>query len=164
MVLHNSFLKFDFAYIMVFLWQYSKKIYRKIPKSSKIYIKCQILNRLGFNNYWILLHEINFHWRISMSVNTFPLQVFDFGVSLSAIVLNTHKYLFVTKFHNDWVQIVDFLIKAYFCSSSHLPSPVCNMVTLVLLMLAIEESKERLMKFIKRCHALQPLLKIKCTF
>ena len=86
MVLHNSFLKFDFAYIMVFLWQYSKKNYRKIPKSSKIYIKCQILNCLGFNNYWILLHEINFHWRISMSVNTFPLQVFGFGVSLSAIL------------------------------------------------------------------------------
>ena len=93
MVLHNSFLKFDFAYIMVFLWQYSKKNYRKIPKSSKIYIKwkCQILNRLGFNNYWILLHEINFHWRISMSVNTFPLEVFDFGVLLSAI-LTMSKY------------------------------------------------------------------------
>ena len=33
-----------------------------------------------------MLHEINFHWRISMSVNTFPLEVFDFGVSLSAIL------------------------------------------------------------------------------
>ena len=87
MVLHNSFLKFDFAYIMVFLWQYSKKNYRKIPKSSKIYIKCQILNCLGFNNYRILVHEINFHWRISMSVNIFPLEVFDFGVSRYSITL-----------------------------------------------------------------------------
>ena len=40
----------------------------------------------------------------------------------------TNEYLFVTKFRNDWVQIADFLIKAYFCSSSHLPSPVCNFV------------------------------------
>ena len=85
MELHNYFLKFDFAYIMVFLWQYSKKNYRKIPKSSKIYIKCHILNCLGFNNYWILLHKINFHWRISMSVNIFPLEVFDFCVLLSSI-------------------------------------------------------------------------------
>ena len=48
-LLHNSILKFDFEYIMIILRQYSKKNYRKIPKSSKIYIKCQILNRLGFN-------------------------------------------------------------------------------------------------------------------
>ena len=81
MVLHNSILKFNFEYIMIILRQYSKKNYRKIPKSSKIYIKCHILNCLGFNNYWILLHKINFHWRISMSVNIFPLEVFDFGVS-----------------------------------------------------------------------------------
>ena len=85
MVLHNSILKFDFEYIMIILRQYSKKNYRKIPKSSKIYIKCHILNCLGFNNYWILLHKINFHWRISMSVNIFPLEVFDFGVSRYSI-------------------------------------------------------------------------------
>ena len=80
MVLHNSILKFNFEYIMIILRQYSKKNYRKIPKSSKIYIKCHILNCLGFNNYWILLHKINFHWRISMPKNIFPLEVFDFGV------------------------------------------------------------------------------------
>ena len=85
MVLHNSILKFDFEYIMIILRQYSKKNYRKIPKSSKIYIKCHILNCLGFNNYWILLHKINFHWKISMSVNIFPLEVFDFGVSRYSI-------------------------------------------------------------------------------
>ena len=27
----------------------------------------------------------------------------------------THEYLILTKFRNDWVRIVDFLIKAYFC-------------------------------------------------
>ena len=88
-VLHNSILEFDFEYVMSILRQYSKKNYRKIPKSSKIYIKCHILNCLGFNNYWILLHKINFHWRISMSVNIFPLEVFDFGVSLSGIIYTT---------------------------------------------------------------------------
>ena len=119
MVLHNSFLKFDFAYIMVFLWQYSKKNYRKIPKSSKIYIKCQILNCLGFNNYWILLHEINFHWRISMSVNTFPLQVFGFGVSLSAIIKivlcsKNPKKLFINLLKNCQFEACQF----FFCFST----------------------------------------------
>ena len=91
MVLHNSILKFDFEYIMIILRQYSKKNYRKIPKSSKIYIKCHILNCLGFNNYWILLHKINFHWRISMSVDIFPLEVFDFGASRYCMILNNHS-------------------------------------------------------------------------
>ena len=27
----------------------------------------------------------------------------------------THEYPILTKFRNDWVKIVDFLIKAYFC-------------------------------------------------
>ena len=31
--------------------------------------------------------------------------------------LGTHEYLIVSKFRNDWVKIVDFLIKAYFCQS-----------------------------------------------
>ena len=31
--------------------------------------------------------------------------------------LGTHEYLIVSKFRNDWVKIVDFLIKAYFCLS-----------------------------------------------
>ena len=26
----------------------------------------------------------------------------------------THEYLVLTKFHNDWFKIVDFVIKAYF--------------------------------------------------
>ena len=26
----------------------------------------------------------------------------------------THEYLILTKFRNDWVKIVDFLVKAYF--------------------------------------------------
>ena len=31
-----------------------------------------------FNIYWVKLHKINFHWRITMSVNIFPLEVFVF--------------------------------------------------------------------------------------
>ena len=31
----------------------------------------------------------------------------------------THEYLNVSKFRNDRVNIVDFLIKAYFCQSPH---------------------------------------------
>ena len=31
----------------------------------------------------------------------------------------THEYLIVSKFRNDRVNIVDFLIKAYFCQSAH---------------------------------------------
>ena len=34
-----------------------------------------------FDNYWVELHKNNFHWRISMSVNIFPLVVFDFVAS-----------------------------------------------------------------------------------
>ena len=33
--------------------------------------------------------------------------------------LGTHEYLIVSKFRNDWVEIVDFLINAYFCQSLH---------------------------------------------
>ena len=33
--------------------------------------------------------------------------------------LGTHEYLIVSKFRNDWVKIVDFLIKACFCQSLH---------------------------------------------
>ena len=29
----------------------------------------------------------------------------------------THEDVILTKFRNDWVKIVDFLIKAYFCVS-----------------------------------------------
>ena len=36
--------------------------------------------------YWVKLHEINFHWRISISVNIFPLEVFDFCVLLCSIM------------------------------------------------------------------------------
>ena len=63
------------------LRQNSKKKFWKYPKSSKVYKRCQILNCLEFNNYWFLLHKINFHWRISMPRNIFSLEVFDFGVS-----------------------------------------------------------------------------------
>ena len=83
MILHKSNSKFDFALIMIILRQNSKK---KYIKYSKFYKRSQILNCLEFNDYRILLYEINFHWRISMSVNTFPLEVFDFGVSFSSIV------------------------------------------------------------------------------
>ena len=31
----------------------------------------------------------------------------------------THEYLIFTKFRNNWVKIVDFLIKAHFWSSPH---------------------------------------------
>ena len=76
MVLHNSILKFDFAYKMIILRQYSKKNYRKIPKSSKFCIKSQILNCLEFNNYWILLDKIKICCRISIPESLFPLLVF----------------------------------------------------------------------------------------
>ena len=29
----------------------------------------------------------------------------------------THEYPIAAKFRNDWIRIVDFLIKAYFCQS-----------------------------------------------
>ena len=81
MVLHNSILKFDFAYKMIILRQYSKKNYRKIPKSSKFCIKSQILNCLEFNNYWILLDKIKIYCRISIPESLFPLLVFEFETS-----------------------------------------------------------------------------------
>ena len=39
-----------------------------------------------FNKFWAKLHRINFHWKISMSENIFPLEVFDFCVLLSSIM------------------------------------------------------------------------------
>ena len=86
MVLHNSILKFDFAYKMIILRQYSKKNYRKIPKSSKFCIKSQILNCLEFNNYWILLDKIKICCRISIPESLFPLLVFEFETSGADIV------------------------------------------------------------------------------
>ncbi len=68
----------------IFTSEPSKSQYKQ-NGSKYVITLCQSVF-LGFNNYWVLLHKINFHWRISMSVNTFPLQVFDFGVSLSAIL------------------------------------------------------------------------------
>ena len=38
----------------------------------------------------------------------------------------THEYPILAKFRNDWVKIVNFLIKAYFCLSLHWPYSQCN--------------------------------------
>ena len=38
---------------------------------------------------------------------------------IEACVINFVEYLIVSKFRNDRVDIVDFLIKAYFCKSTH---------------------------------------------
>ena len=69
-VLHKSSLKYDFALKMIILRQNSMKKYIKYSKYSNFYRRSQILNCLGFNKYRILVWEINFHWRISMSVKT----------------------------------------------------------------------------------------------
>ena len=37
----------------------------------------------------------------------------------------THEYLILAKFRNDWVRIVDFLIKAYFWLSPDTPGTHC---------------------------------------
>ena len=39
---------------------------------------------------------------------------------------STLEYLILTKFHNDWVKIVDFLIKAYFWFTVHFFAPHLN--------------------------------------
>ena len=41
----------------------------------------------------------------------------------------THEFPIVAKFRNDWVKIVDFLIKAYFCQSLNLPVTQCIKTT-----------------------------------
>ena len=33
--------------------------------------------------------------------------------------VDSHKNMLLLKFRNDWLKIVDFLIKAYFCVSLH---------------------------------------------
>ena len=40
--------------------------------------------------------------------------------------LGTHEYLIVSKFRDDWVKIVDFLIKGHFWSSPHWAAQVCT--------------------------------------
>ena len=40
----------------------------------------------------------------------------------------THEYLILTKFRNDWIKIVDFLIKAYFCLSLNWPHSHCRVI------------------------------------
>ena len=42
----------------------------------------------------------------------------------------THEYYILAKFRNDWVKIVNFLIKAYFCLSLHWPYSQCTRSTL----------------------------------
>ena len=37
--------------------------------------------------------------------------------------LSTHEYLILTEFHNQWLKIVDFLIKAYVLRKSKLGCP-----------------------------------------
>ena len=49
-----------------------------------------------------------------------------------------HEYLILTKFPNDWVKIVDFLIKAYFRLSPDSPGTHC---ILNIESLGIRESK-----------------------
>ena len=41
--------------------------------------------------------------------------------------LGTHEYLIVSKFRDDWVKIVDFLIKAYFRQSIDSPGTQCTL-------------------------------------
>ena len=40
--------------------------------------------------------------------------------------IGAHVYVILTKFRNNWVKIVDFLIKAHFWSSPHSPIPQCT--------------------------------------
>ena len=45
-------------------------------------------------------------------------------------ICGTHEYLIFTKFRNDWVKIVDFLIKAYLWQSIDSPGTQCNVTGL----------------------------------
>ena len=70
----------------------------KFPQNQPLWIYLMRENRFivsifgpfaapSVGNYWVLLHKFNFHWRISMSVNIFPLVVFDFGASRISILV-----------------------------------------------------------------------------
>ena len=41
---------------------------------------------------------------------------------------SSHEYPILAKFRNDWVKIVDFLIKAYFCLSLNWPHSQCTLL------------------------------------
>ena len=44
---------------------------------------------------------------------------FTLFTKMAPVSVRAHEYLIVSKFRNDRVNIVDFLIKAYFCQSTH---------------------------------------------
>ena len=47
--------------------------------------------------------------------------------SKTMLKYSTNVYPILAKFRDDWVKIVDFLIKEYFCLSLHWPHSQCNM-------------------------------------
>ena len=50
-----------------------------------------------------------------------------------------HEYLILTKFLNDWVKIVDFLIKAYFCLSPDSPGTHCRLYQQLWIIVMMQE-------------------------
>ena len=82
----------------IFTSEPSKSQYKQ-NGSKYVITLCQSVF-LGFNNYWVKLHKINFHWRILMSVNIFSLEVFDFGVSRYSIVRIDYSSYYFKLFMN----------------------------------------------------------------
>ena len=68
----------------IFTSEPSKSQYKQ-NGSKNVITLCQSVF-LGFNNYGVLLHKINFHCRISMPESLFPHEVFDSCVLLSSIM------------------------------------------------------------------------------
>ena len=73
----------------IFTSEPSKSQYKQ-NGSKYVITLCQSVF-LGFNNYWVLLHKINFHCRISMPESLFPLFVFHFSMSRASIMFTLHR-------------------------------------------------------------------------
>ena len=62
------------------------------------------------------------------SKNMLLLKIHKFYPIITKLCQNEvlHENLILTKFRNDWVKIVDFLLKAYFCLSPDLHVSECS--------------------------------------
>ena len=60
---------------------------------SKYEITLCLFEFLKLNNYRVLVHKMNFHFRISIPESILPLLVFDFGMSGASILYQPHIQL-----------------------------------------------------------------------
>ena len=90
--------------------------YRKIPRNLKVYIKCQILNCLEFNEFWTLQQKIVFFCRIvRKNISTFG---FRFWHIRTKLVVTSMDITFYTNYYEPILKIMPYARKDVVLTSS----------------------------------------------